>query len=83
MLHQDYLNQFNIKPTSELEAYCKWEGVSLPITRKSYKSRAYTKKLRIAAIFLGTVFAQWMDCLAAGFRHLCELWAAESMKAKV
>jgi hypothetical protein len=59
MRFQGYEKQFNKQPLSEIEIYCKNEGVSLLLIRESNENRDDTKKLGCISIGY-TVSKQWL-----------------------
>jgi len=66
-LFQDYAQQFDVQPVSELEAYCKQEGVSLFLVRGPSKVKDANK----VPIRAGTILMQILVLLK---QYIKPLW---------
>lgn len=53
MIFKEYEKQFDVNPASDLEVYCKLEGVSMLFIRRPNRSKANEKKLEKVRIVLG------------------------------
>lgn len=53
MIFKEYEKQFNVHPASDLDTYCKLEGVSMSLIRKPDSNKAIAKKLEKVRVGLG------------------------------
>lgn len=59
MMMREYQNRYDVKPTSEVDVYCKLEGVSPLFIYRTAEKEVYPRH-KVAGRSLKSLFTRWM-----------------------